>query len=190
MQNRKIGDRLSVKLTDERTVEIAYIGDDESGLHCWRFLSALAEIPMNKKWTNKDGWGLCEARRALNSKILELLPAELRAVIAPHNTVYATADGELHTCEDLLWLPSEMELCGENYWSSKQEGEQFPFFKDWRNRLIGDKGNKRNDWQWTRSVCSGNSRYFVYVDSNGYFFGLTAFSASGVAPCFATNIEL
>lgn len=180
-----IGKRFPVELTDGRTVEIAYIGKNEDGKCCMRFMSALAEIPMNEEWTNKDGWGGCEARRVLNSKILELLPADLRAIIAPNNTVYATADGELHTCEDLLWLPSETELCGKDCLSPKQEGEQFLFFRDWRNRLIGDTDNKRSIWQWTRSVCSGSSYGFVCVNSNGGFFIYgNAGTTYGVAPCF------
>lgn len=181
-----IGKRFPVKLTDGRTVEIAYIGKNKDGKCCFRFLSALAKIPMNKKWTNIGGWGECEARRALNTEALEVLPSELRTIIAPHNTVYATSDWEeLHTCEDLLWLPSETELRGENILSSGQEGEQFPFFSDWRNRLIGDTDNKQSDFQWTRSVSSGDSNNFVSVYLNGSFTNSGACYASGVAPCFA-----
>lgn len=179
MQNRKIGDRLSVKLTDGRGIEIAYIGDDESGLHCWRFLSALFEGQMNIESTAMDGWGDCDLRKYLNDKTIKsLLPKDLQSIICKHKVKYNTVGNGIRVSEDFLWLPSVEEL----------NGKTFPFFDNWRNRLIGDNEDRHNTEQWTRTVYCGN-RYVSLNVAGGMDYSIP-WCPLGVAPCFATNIEL
>lgn len=164
--------------------EFEFMGEDvlNKGL-AFRFCYALNNwYRMNKNGFNKGGWGDCDLRETLNKEIWSILSPELKSIIKDRRTVYIDENGETKDCIDKLWLCSESELRGDK--AEKQEGPQFELFKDWKRRIVSRDGNDFGTWQWARSVYSGNSDNFVYVDSNGSFSTINAFVAFGVAPCF------
>ena len=166
-------------------IDVEFIGEDVLNKElAFRFAYALDEdYPMNKEWTNKGGWGESWLRKELNSKIYGSLPDELKRLIKDRRSVYIDSDGKSHDVVDKLWILSESELCGVN--AELSEGPQFALFTDWKRRIVGKAGNEYGSWQWSRSIYSGGSSYFVCVYSSGSFSINYANFTYGVAPCFA-----
>lgn len=66
----------------------------------------------------EGGWEGSALRAWLNGDALDLLPAELAALVAPAEKPSAAPDGSVSPLAEALWLPSEVELGGEAYISA------------------------------------------------------------------------
>lgn len=92
---------------------------------------------MNSTRTNEGGYEESDLRKKLNGEILNLFPAELKTMMAPFDN------------GDLLRLPTEKEIFGENYYGEYES----PYVKQWkpmkkrRNRMAFD-GSKEENLQW------------------------------------------
>ena len=139
---------------------------------------------MNKEWTNKGGWKDCKMREYLNSEILALLPDELVEMLSPKKTIQIQ-NGSTLECEDLLFLPSEYEVHGEEIYA-KYNGvdKQFPFYKERTNRIVVDEDGDTT-WRWLASPYASTTTYFCIVTSYGDASYNSASYSFGVAPGFA-----
>lgn len=161
----KVGDQIEDELlTGEKMVyEVAHITEDRMD-----FISrdTMAErFTWNENGRNTGGFKKSDLCKALNEKVWEQLPEELKAVICERECIQVV-DGEEEKFMLKLWLPSEYEVFGEEWFSDAKEGEQLEIFKDPRNRIkMGGHGGSRA-W-WLLSVYGGNSTIACYVNSGG-----------------------
>lgn len=131
---------------------------------------------MNEHWTNAGGWRDCAMRKYLNTEIYDLLPDDLKAVIADR-TITQEKDGEELTSTDKLWLLSLTEV-GEDYETDKGD-VHFSLFKDERSRVKQVEGETW--WYWLRSPYASNGTTFCTVNANGSAANNTATNSIGVA---------
>lgn len=138
---------------------------------------------MNKEWTNKGGWKDCELREYLNSEILALLPDELVEMLSPKKTIQIQ-NGATLECEDLLFLPSEYEVHGEEVYA-KYNGvdKQFPFYEERTNRIVVDEDGDTTNW-WLASPGASYTTAFCLVSYLGLASPNYASYSLGVAPGF------
>ena len=167
----KVGDQIEDELlTGEKMVyEVAHITEDRMD-----FISrdTMAErFTWNENGRNTGGFKKSDLCKALNGKVWEQLPEELKAVICERECIQVV-DGEEEKIMLKLWLPSEYEVFGEEWFSDAKEGEQLEIFKDPRNRIkMGGHGGSRANW-WLLSVNGGNSTiacgvsYYGLADDN------------------------
>lgn len=162
----KVGDQIEDELlTGEKMVyEVAHITEDRMD-----FISrdTMEErFAWNENGRNTGGFKESDLCKALNEKVWEQLPEELKAVICERERIQVV-DGEEEKFMLKLWLPSEYEVFGEEWFSDAKEGEQLEIFKDPRNRIkMGGHGGSRAIW-WLLSVYGGNSTFACIVDNNG-----------------------
>ena len=138
---------------------------------------------MNKEWTNKGGWKDCEMREYLNSEILALLPDDLVEMLSPKKTIQMQ-NGATFECEDLLFLPSEYEVHGEEIFA-KYNGvdKQFPFYEERMKRIVVDEDGDTTTW-WLASPYASSTTNFCFVYSYGFADCSGASDSFGVAPGF------
>ena len=162
----KVGDQIEDELlTGEKMVyEVAHITEDRMD-----FISrdTMAErFTWNENGRNTGGFKKSDLCKALNEKVWEQLPEELKAVICERECIQVV-DGEEEKFMLKLWLPSEYEVFGEEWFSDAKEGEQLEIFKDPRNRIkMGGHGGSRAIW-WLLSVYGGNSTLACSVNGSG-----------------------
>lgn len=112
----KVGDIIKVKLTDGVKVQAMAMQQEEDGMIFCLVDCLPSEYPMNSTRTNEGGYEESDLRKKLNGEILNLFPAELKAMMAPFDN------------GDLLRLPTEKEIFGENYYGEYES----PYVKQWK----------------------------------------------------------
>ena len=119
---------------------------------------------------NCGGWAMSDLREWLNTKLYDMLPAALQAVIKP---VIKLSDGghydrNIVCTEDKLWIPSHEELgLPDNDNRLDGQGKAYPVFTDnaSRQRLVPDDTDSQN--YWTRSTNKIGSNYFWIIGGHG-----------------------
>ena len=162
----KVGDRIEDELlTGEKIVyEVAHITEDRMD-----FVSrdTMAErFAWNENGRNTGGFKESDLCKALNEKVWEQIPEELKAVICERECIQVV-DGKEEKFMLKLWLPSEYEVFADGWFSDAKEGEQLEIFKDPRNRVkMGGHGGSRAYW-WLLSVNGGHPTRACGVGGNG-----------------------
>lgn len=162
----KVGDRIEDELlTGEKMVyEVAHITEDRMD-----FISrdTMAErFAWNENGRNTGGFKESDLCKALNGKVWEQLPEELKAVICERECIQVV-DGKEEKFMLKLWIPSEYEVFADGWLSDAKEGEQLEIFKDPRNRVkMGGHGGSRAFW-WLLSVGGGSSTSACDVSYHG-----------------------
>lgn len=180
----KVGDQIEDELlTGEKMVyEVAHITEDRMD-----FISrdTMAErFAWNENGRNTGGFKESDLCKALNEKVWEQLPEELKAVICERECIQVV-DGKEEKFMLKLWLPSEYEVFADGWLSDAKEGEQLEIFKDLRNRVkMGGHGGSRAYW-WLLSVHGGSSTHACTVNSNGVASGYYCTSDFRVPLCFS-----
>ena len=180
----KVGDQIEDELlTGEKMVyEVAHITEDRMD-----FISrdTMAErFAWNENGRNTGGFKESDLCKALNEKVWEQLPEELKAVICERECIQVV-DGKEEKFMLKLWLPSEYEVFADGWLSDAKEGEQLEIFKDPRNRVkMGGHGGSRAHW-WLLSVNGGNSAGACLVHSYGYASGSSCAGGFRVPLCFS-----
>ena len=168
------------------------------------FKDCVAELGLNKAWSNQGGWAATELRAWLQGEMYSLLPDELAGVVLPvekpTNNVGVLEDTSfVNATSDLLWLPSTRELCGNVDWNFRQtfdnvlnaEGEQYKLYRDAGVVPNGDNpvlsktiNGKPCSW-WARSPLPIYQGFFQFVHSGGdpHVSGFS-YLPLGIAPCF------
>ena len=134
------------------------------------------EYPMNSTRTNEGGYEESDLRKKLNGEILNLFPAEFKALMAPFDN------------GDLLRLPTEKEIFGENYYGEYES----PYVKQWkpmkkrRNRMAFDGCKDENlQWYWLMNkVRESVAPAFSLVLRGGRADSGYASTSLGVRPAF------
>lgn len=180
----KVGDQIEDELLNREKMvyEVAHITEDRMD-----FISrdTMAErFTWNENGRNTGGFKESDLCKALNEKVWEQLPEELKAVICERECIQVV-DGKEENFMLKLWLPSEYEVFADGWLSDAKEGEQLEIFKDPRNRVkMGGHGGSRANW-WLLSVIGGSSTYACFVDNNGYANDSLCTSGFRVPLCFS-----
>lgn len=138
---------------------------------------------MNADDTNVGGWRDSKMRTVYMERIYKLLPDDLRKHIK--TTLKLTGEGDCsedtEQTADKLFLFSEKEVFGTTEYAVSNEGKQYPYFKEERNRIKHRNGTSADIW-WLRSPYASNGNSFCYVYISGYVYYITASISVGV--CF------
>lgn len=104
-------------------------------------------------------------------------------MLSPKKTIQMQ-NGATFECEDLLFLPSEYEVHGEEIFA-KYNGvdKQFPLYEERMNRIVVDEDGDTT-WRWLASPAASDTTYFCYVDDSGSANSGNASTSFGVAPGF------
>ena len=170
----KVGDIIKVRLTDGEKAQAMAVQQEEDGM-VFCLIDCLAkEYPMNETRTNEGGYEESDLRKKLNGEILNLFPVELTDMMTPFNN------------GDLIRLPTEKEIFGENYYSDKK-----PYVKQWkpmkkrRNRMAFDgRKDESLQWYWLMNKVRESAATFAYVGSIGNANDSDASFSFGVRPVF------
>ncbi len=175
-----VGDRISCVLKNGQAVEftVAAINPYTKNEVAFVMEDLLDdEYFMNERNTNKGGWSKCDLRTTLHTKIFELLPDELQAVIKPR-IIAQNIHGDILKSTDKLWIPSRKELFGVDN-DVDVDDVHFPLFTTPKSRVKNRKGEW--EWYWTRTPLSSSSTSFCGVTNGGHSNGSLAASSNGVA---------
>lgn len=170
----KIGDIIKIKLADGTKVKAMAMQQEEDGMIFCLVDCLPGEYQMNSTCTNEGGYAESDLRKKLNGEILNLFPVELTDMMTPFNN------------GDLLRLPTEKEIFGENYY-----GDENPYVKQWksmkkrRNRMAFD-GSKDENLQlyWLVNKVRESAAYFAGVNGSGDASHDNASYSFGVRPAF------
>lgn len=168
----QVGDVIRFSLKNGENAEAMAVEKQADGM-VFCFVDCLEkEYPMNKRNTTAVGYENSLLRKVLNSEILDLFLDDLREKMIPF------ANG------DLLKIPSEKEMFGENVYSDEPEDcEQWEPMKDRRNR-IAFQGSRTGvlEWTWLRDVVGASN--FANVTNYGNAYYNNASHSIGVRPAF------
>lgn len=171
----KVGDIIKVKLTDGVKVQAMAMQQEEDGMIFCLVDCLPGEYPMNSTRTNEGGYEESDLRKKLNGEILNLFPVELTDMMTPFDN------------GDLLRLPTEKEIFGENYYGEYES----PYVKQWkpmkkrRNCMAFDGTKEENlQWYWLMNKVRESVTDFSGVYSSGYADANGASSSFGVRPAF------
>lgn len=148
--------------------------------------------------TAYNGWFYSNLRDKLQSggSIFAIYDAELSGLLEAVDTyqAYSGMTNELHTQDDLLFLPAAGEAFGTisgSYVPQTCENniEEFGFYAQNSdanaNRIkIRVDDNTAHPW-WLRSSRAGNTDTVLGVDGDGSLYNSIASNTRAVAPCFA-----
>lgn len=172
----KVGDIIKVKLTDGVKVQAMAMQQEEDGMiFCLVDCLPGGEYPMNSTRTNEGGYEESDLRKKLNGEILNLFPAEFKALMAPFDN------------GDLLRLPTEKEIFGENYYGEYESlyVKQWKPMKKRRNRMAFDGCKDENlQWYWLMNKVRESATDFSIVGSDGHANASGASYSDGVRPAF------
>lgn len=164
------GDIITDTLADGRKFPfaVAAVNHYQQDEVIFTFAESLCRRPMNKKDTNKGGWGASDLRKFANGEALALMPEDLQKVIAPVTIVETQSDGTRTSCTDKLWVPSVMEVSGEWPWEEQENGvdKQFPYYAVPGNRIVRDGSGAVCGWR-ERSALISYTHYFYFVSTSG-----------------------
>lgn len=155
--NFEVGDVFPMTLNSGEQVEAMAMKQESDGMIFMLVDCLQTESPMNKEYSNRGGYEACDLRKKLNGEIFESFPAEIR------EQMIAFPNG------DLLRLPTEKEIFGENHYGEKEADEvtQFEPMKQRRNRIAFQGMNGAWEWLWLANKVKGSAANFCCVDNDG-----------------------
>lgn len=174
----KVGDIIKVKLTDGVKVQAMAMQQEEDGMIFCLVDCLPGEYPMNSTRTNEGGYEESDLRKKLNGEILNLFPAELTDMMTPFDN------------GDLLRLPTEKEIFGENYYGEYESPyvQQWKPMKQRRNRIAFQGKNGDWEWYWLQNKCRDSAAHFAHVDGDGDAHCDGASYSDGVRPAFKIRV--
>lgn len=170
--NYTVGDIISFSLKIGEKVEALAVKQEADGMIFVLVDCLLKEYPMNKDNSNEGGYETSLLRKKLNGKILEMFPSEIR------EKMIAFPNG------DLLRLPTEREIFGENVWGEDEPDtvEQWEPMKLRKNRIAFQGTNGEWEWYWLQNPVE--TACFAGVNIHGFADYYAASSPLGVRPAF------
>lgn len=143
------------------------------------------EVRWNKNDSNKGGIAESDIQKYIDTKIWDLFPDELQAVISDTRRKYMDGEEEYVT---KLFLPAASEVFDEdNCYGDEGLYEQMEYYKDRRNRMRGSAHGEVTVWYWLASVRSGYSTHACGVGCYGYASYWGASNAFRVPVCFTIS---
>lgn len=171
----KIGDIIKIKLTGGVKVQAMAMHQEEDGMIFCLIDCLPGEYQMNNTSTNEGGYEESDLRKKLNGEILNLFPAELKAMMAPFNN------------GDLLRLPTEKEIFGKNYYGECESlcVKQWEPMKKRRNRMAFDGTKDENfQWYWLANKVEDSTFRFASVNAGGNANYYNVTNSIGIRPTF------
>ena len=173
-----VGDRMRFTLDGGEEAEVIAIERKENGM-LFIFTDCLKDEFRLHKPGKYPGWEGCELRQKINSEILNRFPEDVKSLLVPFGN------------GDLLRIPTEKEIFGENEYGEKESEDvkQFEIMKDRRNR-IAFQGFGTSAWEWywlqNRGVLSATRA--AIVDGTGSAGWGNASFVIGVRPLFIADL--
>ncbi|MDD5851603.1 MAG: hypothetical protein PUC87_05575 [Galactobacillus timonensis] len=170
----KIGDRISFVLKTGEKVEAMAVKELINGTVFCTVDYLDQAYPMNRKGGTRGGYEASDLRKELNGAILGSFPDDIKEQLVPFDN------------GDILTIPSEREMFGENIYADENEGDvmQWEPMADRRNRIALRDGNV--EWGWLRNVAGSAGFADCGADGNADAWGASA--SSGVRPVFILKI--
>ena len=171
----KVGDVIDVKLAGGVKVQAMAVQQEEDGMIFCLVDCLPGEYPMNSTSNDEGVYEESDLRKKLNGEILNLFPAELKAMMAPFNN------------GDLLRLPTEKEIFGKNYYGEYESlcVKQWKPMKKRRNRMAFDGTKDENlRWYWLTNKVEDSAFRFASVDAGGNADYYNATNSIGIRPTF------
>ena len=184
VESFEVGDIISFKLTDGEKVQANAVKKTDEGM-LFVFVDCLKdEYQMLKNRGGMESMEInyfnSDLRHDLNGEILDRFPEEIRS------RMVGMRIGATNTF-DLLRIPTEKEIFGENSWGTDEANivTQFKGMKNRRNR-IAFQGSKTGQWvwYWLQNRVDAPSSYFARVGSDGDAAYDGASASFGVRPVF------
>ncbi len=170
----KVGDVISFSLTDGETVKAMAMKPEDDGM-VFLLVDCLAkEYAMNEENSNRGGYLASDLRTALNGEILDRFPEEIKSRMIPFTT------------GDLLRLPTEKEIFGENRYGKGEDERvtQFEPMKERRNRIAFQGLEGAWEWYWLANKHKDSASHFALVNHGGRCYSDSASDPNGVRPAF------
>lgn len=170
----QVGDRMRFTLEGGEEAEAIAVRREERGM-----LFIFTDCLRDEFRLKYPVWEDCELREKLNGEIFERFPEDVKRLMVPFGN------------GDLLRIPTEKEIFGENEYSEEESEDvkQFEIMKDRRNR-IAFQGFRTGalEWYWlqNRGVYSGSGAAIVLWD--GYAGWRNASDVLGVRPLFIADL--
>lgn len=170
----KIGDIIKVRLTDGEKAQAMAVQQEEDGMIFCMVDCLAKEYPMNETCTNEGGYEASDLRKKLKGEILDCFPVDLKALMVPFDN------------GDLLRIPTEKEIHGENYYGEYES----PYVTQWkpmklrRNRMALEGKNGNTQWYWVQNKVRESAAFFALVGYGGNANCDAASRSYGVRPVF------
>lgn len=179
----ELGDVISFKLTTGEKVRARAVKETPEGMLFVTVDCLKEEQPMFKNPDDMGSVEICylnsDLRHTLNNEILVTFPEEIRSRMVDMRIGNGTEF-------DLLRIPSEKEIFGENkYGQEKGMAEQFKGMKNRRNRIAW-QGSKTGafEWYWLMNRHKEYASNFACVYDDGRADCGGASRSLGVRPVF------
>ena len=186
VESFEMGDVIRFKLKDGEKVQAKAVKKTDEGMlfitvDCLKdeyqmFKNIYGVGSMDINYFNSD------LRRALTGEILDRFPDEIRS-----HMVGMRIDNESNMFFDLIRIPTEREIFGENPYSKDESDTVVPFkgMKNRRNR-IAFQGSKTGtlEWYWLQNRVENTASNFAYVSELGNAGAGGASVSFGVRPVF------
>ena len=184
VESFELGDVISFKLKDGEKVQAKAVKKTDEGMLFITVDCLKDEYPMfkdpNAMGSVDINYFNSDLRHALNGEILDRFPDEIRSRMVGMRI--GNSDSF-----DLLRIPTEREIFGENYYS-KDESDTVVQFKGMKNRRnrIAFQGSKNGawEWYWLQNRVKDTSSNFARVDSTGNASCCGAYHSNDVRPVF------
>ena len=138
-------------ITKDKDGEVIYVvADVRDGWITFVRKDVLADaMPMKRNNFDLIHW--------LNTKYMETLDADLKAMmIAPEG-------------QQLIDLPREIDVFGENRYGVHEEGSRWEYFKKLNNRICGTGDDAEySEWWWMNTQHKASAAYFCHCGGSGY----------------------
>lgn len=186
VESFEMGDVISFKLKDGEKVQAKAVKKTDEGMlfitvdclkdgyQMFKNTGGMKSVEIN--YANSD------LRRALNGEILDRFPDEIRS-----RMVGMRIDNESNMFFDLIRIPTEREIFGENPYGKEESDtvEQFKGMKNRRNRIAfqGSKTDTRERY-WLQNRVKDTASYLARVNSAGNADFDSASYSIGVRPVF------
>ena len=119
-----------------------------------------------------------DLRKALNGEILARFPEEIRSRMVA-----------LNGHGDLLRIPTEREIFGENVYGQPDGEKRWKCMKKRRNRIAFQGKEGAWEWYWLMNRHKDSASYFARVGDSGNANYNNASNSNGVRPDFDSAIE-
>jgi hypothetical protein len=169
--------------------EYAVTANDRVDHVVFQFANLLPVRVMNSSASNTNGYGESAMRDFLTETLLPVV-VDSRKGGVPKDLMWAPlrhVSGNPSTVQDLLWLPTEWEMCGAQSNSDSYETQtnqaRLEYYTDNTSRI---KGTAK---YWLGSRSKDGDANFCVIDTNGTSSTASASESIGSAPAFCIGYD-
>ena len=173
----EVGDVIKFKLADGEKVQARAVKQTSIGM-LFVLVDCLAkEYPMFESMENMTEdyftYDNSDLRKALNGEIIARFPEEIRSRMVA-----------LNEHGDLLRIPTEREIFGENVYGQPDGEKRWKCMKKRRNRIAFQGKEGAWEWYWLMNRHEDSASGFAGVNTGGAAYSDYAGYSIGVRPVF------